>query len=85
MCAWMVRGTWPALSGTRYLMRAMDRLAAVSEPEQRGLTERAERSVIEGRIRRREATAAEVRRELEHHESRVRYLVRELKRLQRPI
>jgi hypothetical protein len=62
---------------------AADRLEALSEDAQQEMTEAAHRRDLEERVRTRQATAQEVRRELEHAESRVRYLQRTLKRLAR--
>jgi hypothetical protein len=56
---------------------------AVSEDEQALLTESARKRVLDDRIRRRQATSEEIRRELDHVEARARYLQRELRRLQR--
>jgi hypothetical protein len=63
----------------------MDALEAVPEAEQDRQTELSARKVIGEKIARREATAAEIRKELAYHQSRARYLERELKRLQRPV
>ena len=82
----MILGAWrvtPAYTVT--VVRAIDRLEALSEVEQDFQVERGERSRAEDRIRRREATAEQVRRELEHHQGRCRFLERELKRLQRDV
>jgi predicted phage-related endonuclease len=56
---------------------------AVSEDEQLALTEASRQRALDERIRRREATAADIERELDHLEGRCRYLRRQLKRLQR--
>lgn len=56
---------------------------AVSETEQAMLTERSAKQALDARIKRREATADELRREQQWLESRLRYIGRELKRLRR--
>lgn len=56
---------------------------AVSEDEQERQTQAVRRQAVDERIRRREATADEIERELSHIEGRARYLRRELKRLAR--
>ncbi len=56
---------------------------AVSEDEQIKITEAAQQVALDERIRRREATAEEIEREIAHLEGRCRYLRRQLKRLQR--
>jgi hypothetical protein len=62
---------------------AMDQLEALGEADQQAMTDAARRKVLDERIARREATSDELRRELEYHESRCRFIGRELKRLQR--
>jgi transposase len=56
---------------------------AVSDDEQQFLTERSRRKAVDERVRRRQATAAEIEREIEYIDSRGRFLRRELKRLKR--
>jgi hypothetical protein len=56
---------------------------AVSEDEQDAITEQARMATFNERIKRRQATAAEIAKELTWAESRARYLRRELARLQR--
>lgn len=58
---------------------------AVSEDEQAELTDKARRRVLDERIRRRQATAAEIEHELSFIEARARYLRRELGRLGRRV
>jgi len=58
---------------------------ALSESDQTELLETMRRRDLEDRIRRREATAAEIKREIEHVDARGRYLRRQLRRLQRPV
>ena len=61
--------------------RAIDPLEAVGEHELDELTAQAERKTLDDRIRRREATRAELERELDHLTGRCQYLRRQLKRL----
>jgi TRAP-type C4-dicarboxylate transport system substrate-binding protein len=68
---------------TTDVVRAADRLEALGEEDQQAMTAAAHERALEDRLRTRQATAQEVRRELEHAESRVRYLQRTLKRLAR--
>jgi hypothetical protein len=56
---------------------------AVSDEEQLSMTERAHQQAFNERVERRQATATEIERELEHLEARCRYLRRQLKRLRR--
>jgi hypothetical protein len=56
---------------------------AVSEDDQVRLTEQSRQKTLDERIKRREATAEEITRELSHLESRQRYLRRQLNRLKR--
>jgi hypothetical protein len=56
---------------------------ALTEAEQRALTEAARRRALEERIRTRQASAGEIARELEHIDARARYLRRQLRRLSR--
>jgi hypothetical protein len=56
---------------------------AVSEDEQRDLTEQARQLALNERIAARTATSEDIERELAHLEGRCRYLRRQLKRLQR--
>src|SRR5206468_381151 len=56
---------------------------AVSEADQAALTDASRRRALDERIRRREATAAEVERELAYLDARGRYLRRQLARLRR--
>lgn len=62
---------------------AAEQLEAVSEEEQQRQTDEAHRKALDARIERREATAGDVQREVDHLEGRLRYLRRQLKRLQR--
>jgi hypothetical protein len=73
----------PAAGYTTHPVRAVDRLEALSEDEQAEMIADAHQRVLDERIRRREAIAAEIARELDHLDARGRYLRRQLKRLQR--
>lgn len=56
---------------------------ALTEAEQREATQAAHQRALDERIRRREATADEVRAEMQHLEGRLRFLGRTLRRLAR--
>jgi hypothetical protein len=57
---------------------------ALTEDEQRAVTEATQRKALDDRIARRQATLAEIEREIAWVDARGRYLRRQAKRLQRP-
>jgi NADH pyrophosphatase NudC (nudix superfamily) len=62
---------------------AVDLLEAVTEQQQQDITEAAHRRALDERIQSRQASAAEIGREIAHLESRLRFLGRQLRRLSR--
>jgi hypothetical protein len=62
---------------------AADRLEALSEDAQQEMTAASHRRALDERIRSRQATAEEVRAEIQHLEGRLRFLGRQLRRLSR--
>jgi hypothetical protein len=70
---------------TSDVVHAVDKLEALGEDDLADVVEQTHRRALDERIRRREATAAEIEGELNWHESRAAYLRRQLKRLRRPV